>query len=130
MTLGPPYTLTIPGRPVQWQRLNPKYGFNPTEMKNAKKRVRFLWQQKHGDAMTFPGHPKLKLTCRFYYPDNNNADLSNLIKLIEDALQTVRGKNVKGAAYEDDKQIIRYGESFIEFNSDEPRTEIILQVIY
>ena len=61
----------------------------------------------------------LKLTCKFFFKDRRHGDLSNLIKAVKDGFQY-------GQAFNNDKQIIRYGEDTGIYYDAEERAEIII----
>jgi Holliday junction resolvase RusA-like endonuclease len=56
------------------------------------------------------------LSVKFYREGSRRADLSNLIKAIEDGMNEV--------VYQDDSQIIEYGYCRVFYNSDQPGVEI------
>ena len=83
---------------------------------NYQKTVAWEWR-RIAKGRKFEG--PIKLTCLFYIKNRKHGDLSNLFKSIEDGLQY-------GRAFDNDKQIIRYGESGIFYDKEE-RAEIIIE---
>jgi crossover junction endodeoxyribonuclease RusA len=110
--------IIIPGHPVPAQRMTQKSKWSKRAQRSLGYQKQIAWEWK-----AVAGHIKLegplKLTCWFYFRSKIHGDLSNLIKAVEDGLQY-------GRAFNNDKQIIRYGESGIKYDDDE-RAEIIIE---
>ena len=111
--------LTIPGRPVPAQRMTQKTKWTRRSRRSLEYQESVAWEWKTvTKALKLEG--PLKLTAKFYFKDRRHGDLSNLVKAIEDGLQY-------GQAFDNDKQIIRYGgETGIYYDSEE-RAEIIIE---
>jgi len=108
---------TIPGKPVTWKRVNLWRGrlLEPKEQRQKKREIASLAMA----AMMEQGWKRTGLpveaSCQFF-GCHGGADLSNLIKLVEDALNRV--------VWEDDQQIYSFGNS-AKFPRVEPqRTEV------
>ena len=110
--------LTIPGRPVPAQRMTQKTKWTKRAQKSLNYQETVAWEWKRiAKVRKFEG--SVKLSCKFYFNDKRHGDLSNLIKAVEDGLQY-------GQAFDNDKQILRYGECGIYFEG-EPRVKIWLE---
>ena len=110
--------LTIPGRPVPAQRMTQKTKWTKRAQKSLNYQETVAWEWKRiAKVRKFEG--SVKLSCKFYFNDKRHGDLSNLIKAVEDGLQY-------GQAFDNDKQILKYGECGIYFEG-EPRVEIWLE---
>jgi Holliday junction resolvase RusA-like endonuclease len=82
-------------------------------------RMRLAQNVVRGQAMRAGAKPiegPVTLQCVFYLGDLRRVDLSNLIKLIEDALNKT--------AYRDDAQIVSHGQSRKVLSRHNPRTEV------
>lgn len=110
----------VPGEPVAWQRTGRGNGtghaFNPTAMRNHEKTVaQYADLAIRADKLLrgqYPASGHFWIGCAFYQGTYkrkfkhatidlpHDSDLSNLIKLVEDAL--------RGVVYHDDKQIRGY----------------------
>lgn len=110
--------LTIPGKPVPAQRMTQKTKWTKRAKRSLEYQKTIAWEWKAiAKGRKFEG--PIKLSAKFYFHDKKHGDLSNLIKAVEDGLQY-------GNAFDNDKQIVRYGECGIYFEG-EPRVEIILE---
>ena len=113
------YKLVIPGRPVPAQRMTRKTKWTDRAQKSLNYQREIAWEWKAvANGLKLEG--PLKLTAKFYFKDRRHGDLSNLVKAIEDGLQY-------GQAFDNDKQIIRYGEGTGIYYDDEERAEIIIE---
>ena len=110
--------LTIPGRPVPAQRMTQKTKWTRRSRRSLEYQESVAWEWKAVGKRKLEG--PLKLTCKFFFKDRRHGDLSNLIKAVEDGLQY-------GQAFNNDKQIIRYGEGTGIYYDDEERAEIIIE---
>lgn len=110
--------ITVPSRPVPAQRMTRKSKWTKRSKESLAYQKEIAWEWRVA-AMHIKLEGPLKLTCQFYFKDKKHGDLSNLIKAVEDGLQY-------GNAFDNDKQIVRYGESGIHFESNE-RAEIIIE---
>src|SRR5690554_336953 len=110
--------ITIPGRPVPAQRMTQKSKWSDRAQRSLDYQKQVAWEWKAA-AKALKLERPLKLTAKFYFKDKRHGDLSNLVKAIEDGLQY-------GQAFDNDKQIVRYGESGIYFDDDE-RAEIVIE---
>lgn len=111
--------LTIPGRPVPAQRMTRKTKWTKRARRSLEYQESVAWEWK-AVAKGLKLEGSLKLTVKFYFKDRRHGDLSNLVKAIEDGLQY-------GQAFDNDKQIIRYGEGTGIYYDDEERAEIIIE---
>lgn len=112
--------LVIPGRPVPAQRMTQKSKWTKRAQRSLDYQEKIAWEWKvkaRGKKLKGP----LKLSCDFYFNDKRHGDLSNLIKAVEDGLQY-------GNAFDNDKQILRYGKCGIHFEG-EPRVEIKIEEV-
>lgn len=113
-------TFTVTGRPIVQERpivLRRGWAIDPPRSKKEKKRIALiaLEAQRALNLSIFGG--LIHISMRFYGL-RPNADISNAVKLVEDALNKV--------IYLDDKQISRLtAERFRQFSGD-PRTEVEL----
>jgi len=112
--------LVIPGRPVPAQRMTQKSKWTKRAKKSLDYQEKVAWEWK-AKARGLKLQGPLKLSCSFYFNDKRHGDLSNLVKAVEDGLQY-------GNAFENDKQIKRYGDSGIFFD-DNPRAEIKIEEV-
>jgi Holliday junction resolvase RusA-like endonuclease len=110
----------VPGRPIVQERpivLRRGWAIDPPRSKKEKKRIALIAleaQRKHGLSI-LAGSIHISMG---FYGLRPNADISNAVKLVEDALNKV--------VYLDDKQICKLtAERFRQF-SGEPRTEVHL----
>ena len=110
--------LTILGRPVPAQRMTQKTKWTRRSRRSLEYQESVAWEWKAVGKRKLEG--PLKLTCKFFFKDRRHGDLSNLIKAVEDGLQY-------GQAFNNDKQIIRYGEGTGIYYDDEERAEIIIE---
>ena len=111
--------ITIPGRPVPAQRMTQKTKWTRRSRRSLEYQKQIAWEYKVvAKALKLEG--PLKLTAKFFFRDKRHGDLSNLIKAVEDGLQY-------GQAFNNDKQIIRYGEGTGIYYDDEERAEIIIE---
>ena len=107
--------LTVPGEPVPWKRPGKDRrsgrSFTPTPMAAQMNLIGLL---ARGRCQTPTPDPVI-VDMDFFLGNNRRADLSNFLKLAEDALN--------GIAWDDDSQII---EAVIHKHVDKtfPRTEI------
>lgn len=110
--------ITIPGHPVPAKRMTQKTKWSKEAQKGLayQKQVAQEWKSVAG-YVKLKGD--LKLTCEFYFKNRKHGDLSNLIKAVEDGLQY-------GRAFDNDKQILRYGECGIYYDDNE-RAEIVIE---
>ena len=73
----------------------------------------------------FPPECPCVLSCQFVLserPEQCWPDLSNLIKMVEDALE--------GAYYKNDRQLFRYGDMMREFTTDADEVGTHLEIVY
>jgi len=86
----------VPGTPVPWQRAatHGKQRYNPASMRRAKEAIRVAWLADGGHRL--PSGCAVGLSALFFRCRKPEAvpDLSNYLKLVEDALI--------GLAYDDD----------------------------
>ncbi len=111
--------LTIPGRPIPAQRMTQKSKWTDRAQRSLDYQEQVAWEWKRitgGKKLEGP----LKLTTKFYFNDRRHGDLSNLVKAIEDGLQY-------GHAFDNDKQIKRYGKNTGIYFEDKERAEIIIE---
>lgn len=109
----------IPGRPVPAQRMTQKTKWNKRAQRSLAYQKQIAWEWKAvARAVTLKG--PLKLTAKFYFRDKRHGDLSNLIKAVEDGLQYAN-------AFENDKQILRYGKDTGIYYDSEERAEIMIE---
>ncbi|MFW6145527.1 MAG: RusA family crossover junction endodeoxyribonuclease [bacterium] len=113
--------LTIPGRPVPAQRMTQKSKWSKRARRSLDYQEKVAWEFKAAAPGTKLEGP-LKLTAKFYFADRRHGDLSNLIKAIEDGLQY-------GQAFENDKQIKKYGEGTGIYFENEERAEVVIEEI-
>lgn len=112
---------TVPGRPVPAQRMTQKTKWTRRSRRSLEYQEKIAWEWKAvARAVTLKG--PLKLTAKFFFKDKRHGDLSNLIKAVEDGLQY-------GGAFENDKQILRYGKDTGIYYDDEERAEIEIEEI-
>jgi crossover junction endodeoxyribonuclease RusA len=113
---------TVPGRPIVQERpivLRRGWAIDPPRSKNEKKRIGQLCLKARADQKFEIIDTEVELYLNFYGL-RPNADISNAVKLVEDALNKI--------AYLDDKQICRLeAERFTSFEGD-PRTEVVMAV--
>lgn len=110
----------VPGRPVPAQRMTQKTKWTNRAQKSLgyQKEIAWAWKEiARGKKLK----GDLKLSCEFYFNDKRHGDLSNLVKAVEDGLQYAN-------AFDNDKQIKRYGKTGIFFD-DNPRVEIEIEEI-
>jgi crossover junction endodeoxyribonuclease RusA len=110
-------TLTIPGKPVPLQRSRTSHGrhYLPTRSKAFREAVQTAWLLAGRPSL---GSAPFAASMRFYGA-RANADVSNLVKSIEDALN--------GLAYDDDVQCVCIaGASRLPLDADGPRTVLEL----
>lgn len=90
-------TFTVPGNPVPKERarVTRRGTYTPQRTKNWEAAVRQTYQQAQGPLFTGP----VQVTMHFYRRTRHRADVTNMAKAIEDALN--------GIAWEDDSQIHR-----------------------
>ena len=110
--------LTIPGRPVPAQRMTRKTKWTKRARRSLEYQESVAWEWKAAGGRKLEG--PLKLTCKFFFKDKRHGDLSNLIKAVEDGLQY-------GQAFNNDKQIIRYGGETGIYYDDDERAEIVIE---
>ena len=119
----------LDGNPVAWQRANPDY--NNRRMWDNQRALKFLYartmEDQRGKDPMYEGPLLLEVNFFFHMPQNKKKifeslrgshhhikpDLSNLIKLIEDA--------AKGILYHDDALIASINAN--KYYADRPRTE-------
>lgn len=138
--------LIVPGDPIPWapKQVNRSTGsrFVPARQSNAIGRIMDAFQRA-GDGFWAPKDTPLYLSCSFYierpkghYGTGRNAgvikdrferawptgrpDLSNLVKLVEDALTKL--------AWADDDQVVAI-ERPVKLYAERPRTEIRIKVL-
>lgn len=110
--------LDIPGPPVPQAR--PRRGkgrfYKEPKVLAHEHAVWAAWEKAGRPKLTGP----LSLSARFFINRKVTAtpDLSNLVKLVEDALN--------GHAYHDDSQIVHYGDVSKQLDREHPRTELEL----
>lgn len=118
------YALTIPGQPLGKPR--PRCGkrgekivtYSDPRQVAAEAEIALLWRTAHPGMAPLTGN--VGLTVYFWLKKARGAhqiDLSNLVKLVEDALN--------GVAYADDKQIVRL-ESGLYRNCRTPQTTLLI----
>ena len=110
--------LTIPGRPVPAQRMTRKTKWTKRARRSLEYQESVAWEWKTVGKRKLEG--PLKLTCKFFFKDRRHGDLSNLIKAVEDGLQY-------GQAFNNDKQIVRYGGETGIYYDDDERAEIVIE---
>lgn len=114
--------ITIPGEPVAWQRAGYRKStggiYNRNKMRQAENTIAWTVRTMCR-KMRCSDKGRFTLSAVFYlgkHRKGRRPDLSNLVKLIEDAL--------KGIVWRDDEQIDHYGNVDKFHHQDEPRTEI------
>lgn len=117
--------LIVPGRPVPKARMTRRSKWT----KRAKRSLDYQ-EQVAAEVMVLKAEMSgkkqlegpLKLTVEFYFADRRHGDLSNYIKAIEDGLQY-------GQLFQNDKQIIRYGEGTGIYYDDNERAQVLIEEI-
>lgn len=111
--------ITVPGRPVPKVRMTQKSKWSPRARKCLNYQERIA-----GEAMVARSKLKakklegpLELTVRLFFSDKRHGDLSNYVKCVEDSLQY-------GQLFDNDKQILWYGEGTGIYYSSMERVEI------
>ncbi|MFW5988577.1 MAG: RusA family crossover junction endodeoxyribonuclease [bacterium] len=112
--------LEVSGRPVPAQRMTQKTKWTDRAQKSLADQDKVAWAWK-AIAKGRKLKSDLKLSCEFYFNDKRHGDLSNLVKAVEDGLQYAN-------AFDNDKQIKRYGSTGIFFD-DDPRAVIRIEEI-
>ena len=114
------FGFVVAGRPVPAQRMTQKSKWTKRAKKSLayQRDIAWMWKRaSNGEKLK----GDLKLSCEFYFNDKRHGDLSNLVKAVEDGLQYAN-------AFDNDKQIKRYGKTGIFFD-DEPRVVIRIEEI-
>lgn len=111
--------VTIPGRPIAWQRAgsNGRVRYTPTRVAQAQDEIRWLTIAALPGGWD-PTPDPVRLDLRFAMPNDHTADVDNLAKLVMDALNHV--------LYVDDRQVVQL---MVErtVDRDAPRTWIHAQ---
>ena len=94
------YTFTVPGKPVPKARITQKSKWTPKAKRSLAYQECVGWCAKDAKLPTLAGD--VELTVKIYQESRGLADLSNIIKAVEDGLQHAR-------IVENDRQILRYG---------------------
>lgn len=94
------YTFTVPGRPVPKARMTRNTKWTPRAKRSLEYQELVAWCARAANIPTFTGD--VMLTVRICQKSRGQADLSNLIKGIEDGIQYA-------GIVKNDRQIIRYG---------------------
>jgi Holliday junction resolvase RusA-like endonuclease len=95
-------TFTIPGRPTSWKRTSGKNRHTETKMRIAQQRIRIVAREALPEGWSREGAFRiLVVACyahRWVPKRKNEGDASNLLKLVEDAIQ--------GLVIDDDQQFV------------------------
>ena len=119
------FSFIVPGEPVAWKRVgrDPKFGHSyiHKSVRQAMKDVANSYRAAGGKMLEGP----IRLHCAFYLGGRCRSveldprDLSNMIKLVEDALE--------GHAYKNDRRIVAYSPiPFKAMDKANPRTVILV----
>lgn len=111
---------TIPGKPMVQERpivLRKGWAIDPPRSRKEKKRIALIATASRVAHKVEVLQGDLELTLHFYGL-RPNADISNAVKLVEDALNKV--------AYLDDKQICKLTAERFRCSPEEGRTEVYL----
>jgi crossover junction endodeoxyribonuclease RusA len=106
---------TVPGRPVPAKRMTQRSKYvSPEARRHLYHKGVIGWAARAAGVRPISG--PVRLECRFYVCAPL-PDVSNLLKLVEDALN--------GIAYEDDRQVAdAHPLRFLVWRRDEQRTEV------
>jgi Holliday junction resolvase RusA-like endonuclease len=119
-TVGDPLTFAVRGRPVAWERTqhfkDKRTGeirrTNTSELREFERRVYQLTVGLAPESWDPEGFVRLSVWA--HYPDMRHADLSNLIKAIEDGICA----GERPTLYVDDRQVKEYGRCSVCKTSD------------
>lgn len=125
--MGERLTFTVPGKPVPWQRVQHGRGhaYVPSRTRKYEAQVglvglvaRQRWEIATG--RTWPLDARYQFTARVFGA-RANADMSNVLKALEDGLN--------GVVWADDKQVDRPWPERCAMDAAGPRVECVVEVL-
>lgn len=114
-------TFIIPGAPVPKARARVGKGYHFTPPRTVQYEALVRLCAMRARPKDWPLDAKYRLSAMVYYADNRRRDLSNVIKSIEDGMNTV--------IWKDDCQVTEYRNIVSCVSPRAPRVEVTIEVV-
>lgn len=113
------YRFVVPGNPIPWERARSKRGqfFTAPRSRAHKTKIQVCARAAHLPCLSGP----VRLSVTFYRENAQPADIDNLTKQVQDALNG-------GFGYADDRQIV-WLTAVKTVDRENPRTEIEIETM-